>query len=40
MVRLTNVIDIRTGKHHSEVVVKLRLARFFVEEAEDGEDND
>ena len=37
MVTLCNVIDTRTGKFHSEVIVKQRMARFFVpaEEEED-----
>ena len=30
MVTLCNVIDTRTGKFHSEVIVKQRMARFFV----------
>ena len=30
MVTLHNVIDTRTGKFHSEVIVKQRMARFFV----------
>lgn len=37
MVTLCNVIDTRTGKFHSEVIVKQRMVRFFVpaEEEED-----
>ena len=37
MVVLYNVIDTRTGKFHSEVIVKQRMVRFFVpaEEEED-----
>ena len=37
MITLHNVIDTRTGKFHSEVIVKQRMARFFVpaEEEED-----
>lgn len=37
MVTLYNVIDTRTGKFHSEVIVKQRMVRFFVpaEEEED-----
>lgn len=31
MITLYNVIDTRTGKFHSMVKVKERLARFFVE---------
>ena len=30
MVVLYNVIDTRTGKFHSEVIVKRRMVRFFV----------
>lgn len=30
MVTLYNVIDTRTGKFHSEVIVKQRMVRFFV----------
>ena len=30
MVTLHNVIDTRTGKFHSEVIVKQRMVRFFV----------
>lgn len=30
MVILYNVIDTRTGKFHSEVIVKQRMVRFFV----------
>lgn len=30
MIVLYNVIDIRTGKFHSEVRVKQRMVRFFV----------
>ena len=30
MITLNNVIDTRTGKFHSMVKVKERLARFFV----------
>ena len=37
MVTLHNVIDTRTGKFHSELIVKQRMIRFFVP-AEDEED--
>lgn len=30
MITLYNVIDTRTGKFHSEVIVKQRMVRFFV----------
>lgn len=30
MVTLYNVIDTRTGKFHSEVIVKQRMVKFFV----------
>ena len=30
MVVLYNVVDTRTGKFHSEVIVKQRMVRFFV----------
>lgn len=30
MIILYDVIDTRTNKHHSVVIVKERLARFFV----------
>lgn len=30
MVTLYKVIDTRTGKFHSEVIVKQRMVRFFV----------
>lgn len=30
MITLNNVIDIRTGKLHSIVFVKARLAKFFI----------
>lgn len=35
LVTLTNVIDIRTGKFHSVVRIKERLARWFVEAEEE-----
>ena len=34
MVTLYNVIDTRTGKFHSEVIVKKRMVRFFVPDIE------
>lgn len=30
MVRLTNVTDSRTGKHHSVVIVKERYVKYFI----------
>lgn len=30
MITLYNVMDIRTGKIHSEVIVKKRMVRWFV----------
>lgn len=30
MVKLFNVVDIRSGQYHSVVIVKARNARFFV----------
>lgn len=35
MVTLYNVIDARTGKFHSEVIVKQRMVRFFVPAGEE-----
>lgn len=35
LVTLTNVTDIRTGKFHSVVKIKERLARWFVAEEEE-----
>lgn len=37
MITLYNVIDTRTNKHHSIVVVKHRYARFFVPYVEEVE---
>lgn len=34
MITLYNVMDIRTGKVHSEVRVKSRLAKWFIEVTE------
>ena len=34
MVTLHNVVDIRTGKFHSVVIVKQRNAKYFVEAEE------
>lgn len=31
MIRLTNVIDTRTGQYHSEAIIKERNAKYFVE---------
>ena len=30
MIQLHDVIDIRTGKYHSVVIVKARMAKWFV----------
>lgn len=35
LVTLTNVVDIRTGKVHSVVRIKERLARWFVKAEEE-----
>ena len=43
MVTLYNVTDTRTGKFHSEVIVKQRMVRFFVPAEEEdalGKGND
>ena len=37
MITLHNVIDTRTGKFHSTVIVKERLARYFVPAEEEVE---
>ena len=37
MVTLYNVIDTRTGKFHSEVIVKQRMVRVFVPAEEEEE---
>ncbi len=38
MITLHDVIDIRTGKHHSIVIVRERLSKYFIPYTE--EDNE
>lgn len=38
MVTLHNVVDIRTGKFHSVVIVKQRNAKYFMEAEDESED--